>query len=87
MGRPDSAASHGLEALAVARATNSARTHQKVLNLRVGVLRIIVDRDAVLGALDPEQSDAAPERAHGLGTPSALRQPHCRPARGGVAVP
>lgn len=37
-GKPDKAAIHGLEALELARETNSARTHQEVLRL-VGQLR------------------------------------------------
>ncbi|MFB4284825.1 helix-turn-helix domain-containing protein [Nonomuraea sp. MTCD27] len=46
MERPDSAAMNGLEALALARETNSARTHQEILRL-VGRLRPWQQRDSV----------------------------------------
>lgn len=46
MEQPDNAAMNGLEALAVARETNSARTHQEVLRL-VGQLRPWQQRESV----------------------------------------
>ncbi|MDP4504210.1 hypothetical protein [Nonomuraea turcica] len=46
MERPDSAAMNGLEALALARETNSARTHREILRL-VGKLRRWRQRESV----------------------------------------